>query len=291
MTFFCTPAGGLKGPWLAAALWLAGCSSPQMPAPAWAVGGTATRPDGVFVGHAAGAATEAEALAAATGAALAEFGQTLGTEVHSELESVQAFENGRDTSSIRARLVARGTPVTVRDARLVRRAVGAGGGGVSAWVEIEIPPGERARLRRVAIGRTWFDLTCRLEEGDRCPQGAGAALRTALAGAGLLLDSREGSDPGVGEAAEAGAAYVLRAVVSARFLGTAGEEQFASATAELAWMDTADEKALAAASAGPIKAGHYTRDGALAAAASKAVDALVGQVRDRKVSFTRSREP
>ena len=263
---------------------------PPVARPDWA---SAARIDGgdsgLYVGEGGPAASEADALSAATARALSRYGQELGVRIESEVRDVQSLDRA---DALSVRVEARGVPVVIRQPRVVRRLAGPSAGGIMAWVEVAIPAPERARLQRLMLGRTWLTVSCPSDGGlDACPAEVVDAVRAAASEAGLqLLDASATDVVDLATVRERGAAYSLRVTVETRFRGQAGDEHYAEGLGRLEWLEATDEKSLVTHAVAPKKAGAYDRQGAYVAAARAAAGLLASAMKGGAVAFVRPPE-
>jgi len=231
-------------------------------------------PSNTFVG-AACKAPAGEAVGIATANALAAFASELGVNVQSEFVALQQADDSGASESVSARVKLCGVPITVRGAKVVKRQVKAGRGGTAAWVRIAVPPGESARLKRQALGKTALAVTCQTDcpTGKcpwTCPPGFVASVRAAAKTGGLALTSNDLKPGDFNGALEAGAAYILQVKLNSRFEAEYQGEYYAYGNASYEWFDSADRKALAAHHVGETKGGAYSEAGALKTAGVRA---------------------
>lgn len=264
--------------WVPVLMMLLSCGSVLPSAPAW-FPSTVRRPAGHYVGEAGPASAPAHAREGAVASAVAALAQELGVHVGSTvLKQGRSSEAGaEETIEVETRLES--VPVVVRGLSVVREHLVPGPGGYHAWVEVAVPAAERARLSRVALGRTWLTVRCDLDGQRSCPPGAVERVRAAVASAGLRLAEGDPLAPTDATQARAtGAAFLLRLDLESRFRSRSGDEHYADATAHLALVDTADAKGLAELAVGPLKGGDYTREKAVLAAAEVALRGIVEAV-------------
>ena len=261
----------------------------ENPAPAWVSRGAhSAGGKRYYVGSCSSAETAEDARRLAAQDAMRQMANEVGVTVSQESSFSQQERDGVYSYDVQMQVSARSHPLTVKGFAVEAEHVADAqrGGGVDAWALASVPEGALAAAVRSAQGRVALVVQCEARGLLDCPTQALDALTQALTEGGVEIIGMEGewgkdSRTLVRTAATRGAAFLVEAVVEARFEGEMAGEFYAYGRGKARVFDTEDGQVVASPDTGDKKSGQYSKEAAVRAALKKAAAALGDALAER----------